>query len=467
MKSLHQTALFTKQLATELNKKCAGCVINQIYSNSKTQLIIETDKDDLLGKYWVLDFSTNQLIFTFPQRVFNPSRGHLLQFKSLHGKEIEKIDWIKNERAIDVITKDGQHLYLGIYGRRADVIHQNQDGIENFRNFLHHVPKEQPLNLEVSNWGDFWDANRFLIFNDIEKPFNEETALELYQQQFALNLGLVNNVILPKEHDSQWLEEIDTFGKQLLRNFQQERKEKEKAQRLAKHHKQIKQKLAKAKNKMLTLEGSNRFQLWGDVIMSNLHSISNGVKKQFLMDFVSGQEIEVPFVKDLSPVETANKYYQKAKNAHKEITFLEQKIKQLEDKLKSETPPPINQIQKKQQHALPYWEFQHNGFEIRVGKSAEKNDDLIRNHSHKHDTWLHAKDVAGSHVLIRNPNNLPIPKETLEYTASLAAKYSKSKGQTLAAVIYTPRKYVRKNKRLLAGQVILEKEEVILVKPAE
>ena len=77
------------------------------------------------------------------------------------------------------------------------------------------------------------------------------------------------------------------------------------------------------------------------------------------------------------------------------------------------------------------------------------------------------RDVPGSHVIVRMANNQKLSNALLEYAASLAAKYSKSKGQTLAAVSYTPRKYVRKNKKMLPGQVRLEKEETILIKPAD
>lgn len=49
--------------------------------------------------------------------------------------------------------------------------------------------------------------------------------------------------------------------------------------------------------------------------------------------------------------------------------------------------------------------------------------------------------------------------------AQLAAYYSKSKNESLAAVIVTPKKYVRKRKGDLPGAVVVEREEVILVEP--
>ena len=55
----------------------------------------------------------------------------------------------------------------------------------------------------------------------------------------------------------------------------------------------------------------------------------------------------------------------------------------------------------------------------------------------------------------------------IERAAELAAYYSKRKTDSLCPVTYTPRKYVRKKKGAPPGQVIVEREEVIMVKPAQ
>jgi len=47
----------------------------------------------------------------------------------------------------------------------------------------------------------------------------------------------------------------------------------------------------------------------------------------------------------------------------------------------------------------------------------------------------------------------------------LAAYYSKRKNDTLCPVIVTPRKFVRKSKGMAPGQVIVDREEVVMVTP--
>jgi predicted ribosome quality control (RQC) complex YloA/Tae2 family protein len=98
-------------------------------------------------------------------------------------------------------------------------------------------------------------------------------------------------------------------------------------------------------------------------------------------------------------------------------------------------------------------------------KNATANDELTLKYGYKEDLWLHAKDVAGSHVLIKYQAGKKFPRDVIERAASLAAYNSKRKTETLCPVTCTLRKYVRKRKGDPAGMVVVEREEVILVEP--
>jgi predicted ribosome quality control (RQC) complex YloA/Tae2 family protein len=114
---------------------------------------------------------------------------------------------------------------------------------------------------------------------------------------------------------------------------------------------------------------------------------------------------------------------------------------------------------------LPYRETEFKGFIIRIGKSAADNDELTLKYSHKDDLWLHAKDVAGSHVIVKQQSGKEFSKDVIERAAQLAAFYSKRKGESLCPVAVTAKKFVRKRKGDPAGAVVVEKEKVILVEP--
>lgn len=114
---------------------------------------------------------------------------------------------------------------------------------------------------------------------------------------------------------------------------------------------------------------------------------------------------------------------------------------------------------------LPYKRFYIDSFEIRVGKSAQHNDALLRI-SHKEDIWLHARGVAGSHVIIPMQRSASMPaRAVLESAAEIAAFFSKGKGSSLLPVIFTKKKFVRKPKGAAPGAVRVDKEEVLLVEP--
>jgi predicted ribosome quality control (RQC) complex YloA/Tae2 family protein len=68
---------------------------------------------------------------------------------------------------------------------------------------------------------------------------------------------------------------------------------------------------------------------------------------------------------------------------------------------------------------------------------------------------------------VRNPTAGPIPNNVLEYAASVAALHSKRRREQLVPVQYTERKYVRKVKQGAPGQVIVEREKVVMVEPLE
>jgi predicted ribosome quality control (RQC) complex YloA/Tae2 family protein len=64
-----------------------------------------------------------------------------------------------------------------------------------------------------------------------------------------------------------------------------------------------------------------------------------------------------------------------------------------------------------------------------VGRADTDNDELTFGVGEPRDFWLHVAGPAGSHVVIRNPDDLDeLPKPVVERAAELAAHYSKARG---------------------------------------
>ena len=115
--------------------------------------------------------------------------------------------------------------------------------------------------------------------------------------------------------------------------------------------------------------------------------------------------------------------------------------------------------------ALPYREFRsESGKVILVGKGGRHNDTLTFRHARGNDLWLHARDWAGAHVVVRlNRDEAPDP-ETLVDAATLAAHYSKAKNADRVDVSYTRAKYVRKPKGAAPGKVTLAEVKTMTVR---
>jgi len=105
---------------------------------------------------------------------------------------------------------------------------------------------------------------------------------------------------------------------------------------------------------------------------------------------------------------------------------------------------------------------------VLVGKSAADNDALTFKVAAQKDFWMHVAGESGSHVVVRNPDNLEsLPRETLRYAASLAARYSKAKNAKRVTVHVARRKDVQKPQGLRAGKVVLKRYKSVKVEPHE
>ncbi len=115
----------------------------------------------------------------------------------------------------------------------------------------------------------------------------------------------------------------------------------------------------------------------------------------------------------------------------------------------------------------PYYEYRSSdGFPILVGRTAAENDELTFDVASQDDFWLHVASTPGSHVVVRNPDHLAKPpRTTLDEAAALAAWYSRSRNAGRVAVHWCLRRQVHKERRAPAGQVMLDRYEVVKVRP--
>lgn len=103
------------------------------------------------------------------------------------------------------------------------------------------------------------------------------------------------------------------------------------------------------------------------------------------------------------------------------------------------------------------------GFTILIGKGDADNDHLTFAVAAARDFWLHVAGPAGSHVVVRNPENLDeLPREVLSRAAELAAFYSKARGGRGKAEVHVCRVAdVSKPRGFASGQVLLKRWKAV------
>ena len=254
-------------------------------------------------------------------------------------------------------------------------------------------------------------------------------------------------------------------------------------------------KLALQEEELASAERMEEYRVMGELINANLFSLKKGMTEARLFNWYdpNGAEMTVPLDIRLTPAQNAQRYfkkYQKARNARE--TAAEQREKTLEELNYLETmlldvdkcvgESELEEIRqelvrtgymkkvtnRRQQRALPqskpYRYVSSDGIEIHVGKNAPQNDRLTTG-AKPGETWLHAKDMPGSHVIIRQEGE--IPETTLREAAILAAWYSKGQRSSSVPVDYTLRKYVKKPSGAAPGMVIYTNQHTVYMTVSE
>ncbi|MCC7021413.1 MAG: NFACT family protein [Thermomicrobiales bacterium] len=226
----------------------------------------------------------------------------------------------------------------------------------------------------------------------------------------------------------------------------------------------------------------------GEMIYTNIWAIAPG-QRELVVD---GKTI--PLDPDLTPSENAQAYferYRKAQGAGAQIPHLaaesEQEIAYLDqlatlvaqapgyselEALAAEwadlTPAPAgSRPRRKPAPRRPKPLADAAGNRVYVGRTGPQNELVTFDIAGPDDTWLHARGVGGSHVVIRwqQPGD-PQDDATIAAAAALAAWYSAARESGHVEVDVAPRRHVRKIKGGKPGMVTYRNERTVRVEPA-
>ncbi|MBX2969596.1 MAG: DUF814 domain-containing protein [Cyclobacteriaceae bacterium] len=513
---MHNNYYLLRKLSDELEKSFAGTVVSECFSQSKDELIIRLETQN---KPFFIKASLQSAFscLSFPEE-FNRARKNSVDlFQELIGLRVTGVRQFTNERSFSVQFTDHIELLFKMHGNRANLVLFEQGKPTSL--FRNHLAADANINLtsldKVIDWSrESFEQNihqlskHYFTFSNVIWNYLKLQGFET--KSLAEKWEMIQDIIQKLEHPTFYITEFNkqvilslieigepfqsfTTAKEALHEFynlyaRRSGLQHEKDTVLSKLRTQLKNGeayLKKTSLKLAEIEADDHYKLWADLIMANLHRIEPGMKKVALEDFTTGKPIEIKLKDDLNAQKNAALYYRKSKNHHIEVSKLKEALERKEQEISklNNWISDVEQIEQagdlklflrttglvtetsKKETPLPYHEFEMQGYKIWVGKSAKHNDELTQRFSYKEDLWLHAKDVSGSHVIIKYQAGKTFPKPVIERAAELAAWHSKRKTESLCPVIYTPKKFVRKRKGDPPGTVVVEKEDTILVEP--
>ena len=338
----------------------------------------------------------------------------------------------------------------------ADKLHSSNNFVQAFNDFL--AMTEDPI--------PTMNGNNFSIFTDNPNDKKFTTLSEMLDVFY---------------HTKANRDRVQQQGGQLLHVIR-------------KNLQRNKKKLKKLSNELKATENADEYRIKGEVLTTYLYQIKRGMTKITLPNFYdNNKEITISLSNQLSPSQNAQKYfkkYQKLKNA---VTFVNEQIEltkkevayleEIQTQIELATPTDLNDIktelqqegyikkkQQKSKHSSrvkinkPESFIASDGTEILVGKNNLQNEKLTLHTAKKTDIWLHAKNIPGSHVIIKSNNP---SDETLFEAAMLAAYFSKFRSSANVPIDYVQVKNIRKPNGSKPGFVIYEGQKTLTVTPTE
>lgn len=255
-------------------------------------------------------------------------------------------------------------------------------------------------------------------------------------------------------------------------------------------------KLKKLNDTWRKAHAADRFKTLGELLTASLHEVKQGDVEIEVVNYYDPELSTETIALDpqLTPAQNAQRYFTKYRKAKNSLSIVKQQIEQTESEvlyidsllqqldnaslndideireelveqryIRARSTKKSRKANKKSKPQLHYFQSSE-GVPIYVGKNNTQNDYLTSRLAHANDTWLHTKDIPGSHVVIRGQS---FGDATLNEAAMLAAYYSQAKHSSQVPVDYTLIRHVRKPNGAKPGYVIYDNQKTLFVTPDE
>jgi len=231
---------------------------------------------------------------------------------------------------------------------------------------------------------------------------------------------------------------------------------------------------------MKDTEKRDKYKVYGELINTYGYNVEPEAKSMEALNYYTNETITIPLDSTLTPQENAQKYfdkYGKLKRTYEalseltiqvkeEIAHLESILAALDIAMQEEDLVQIREeliesgyIRRKgggkkvKITSRPFHYVSSDGFHIYVGKNNFQHDELTFKFANGGDWWFHAKQIPGSHVILKT-EGAEVPDRAFEEAARLAAYYSKGREQDKVEIDYVQKKHVKKPAGAKPGFVV-------------
>lgn len=252
-------------------------------------------------------------------------------------------------------------------------------------------------------------------------------------------------------------------------------------------------KIKKLEESLEEAKDAEKYRVLGELLTAYMHQFNRGDESVELVNFYDEDQalVKIQLDPQLSPSDNAQRYFRRytkyrnsltivaeqMKLAEAEIVYFETLLQQLNDAALSDIEEIRDELvqqgylrerktrgpkRKKAQHPSLLCYTSSENVPIYVGKNNIQNEYLTNRLASPTDTWLHTKDIPGSHVVIRGGD---FGDATLEEAAMLAAHFSQAKDSSMVPVDYTFIRHVRKPSGAKPGFVIYDHQKTLFITP--
>lgn len=356
-------------------------------------------------------------------------------------------------------------------------------------------------NASKEDIGMLWSSFDRIVKNIKNHNFQPTTFLDPISKKIK-TYSVIDSVQFPK-YRKLTFNEVNSCLEYLFTELEKERDilsmQKKVIRIINKNIVKINNKVNDFQKKLEEVKNCEKYKINGELIKSNLSNIKRGDTEITTINYYSTlqENITIPLNNKLTPLENARLYFKKYRKTKDSFQIIFEQLKnnqlklvQLSENQKlyrqesnslsnlhkiynnltklgwvKKTATPLKKSQREKNRLLPAKYISKDGWEIYVGKNNQQNDFLTLRMASGNDTWLHAKNIQGSHIIIKNKGSKQsLPLNTLIQAANLAAHFSKAKKENKVLVDYTLKKYVKKPKNAKLGMVIYSHEKSLWIK---